>query len=85
MGKALVKTHQYGKAINYYKEAVRCWDMAELYMKLRQYAKAEKALTQVDNSDLSVLTARTKLLLLSAKVQEKAGNIQASYDTERCS
>lgn len=93
MGRALVKTHQYGKAINYYKEAVKGegagqlkLDMAELYMKLGQHDKAEKALTQeleskVDNSDVSVLTARTKLLLLLAKVREKAGNIQASLTT----
>jgi tetratricopeptide repeat protein 21B len=55
MGQALVKTHQYGKAINYYKEAVRGgdssgiadglrYDMAELHYKLRQYDKAEKAI-----------------------------------------
>ncbi|XP_069686948.1 tetratricopeptide repeat protein 21B-like [Periplaneta americana] len=93
MGRALVKTHQYGKAINYYKEAVKGeeagqlkLDMAELYMKLGQYDKAEKTLTQeidgkVDNSDLSALIARTKLLLLLAKVREKAGNIQASLAT----
>lgn len=95
MGRALVKTHQYGKAINYYKEAVKGedagqlkLDMAELYMKLGQYDKAEKTLTQemedkIDNSDLSALTARTKLLLLLAKVREKAGNIQASLSTLR--
>jgi len=43
MGQALQKTHQYGKAINYYKEAVKSednaalrHDMAELQMKLKQ-------------------------------------------------
>lgn len=93
MGRALVKTHQYGKAINYYKEAVKGedaaqlkLDMAELYMKLGQHDKAEKMLSQeleakVDNSDLSALMARTKLLLLLSKVREKAGNIQASLTT----
>jgi tetratricopeptide repeat protein 21B len=69
MGRALVKTHQYGKAINYYKEAVKGedagklkLDMAELYMKLGQHDRAEKILSQeleakVDNSDISALTA----------------------------
>ncbi|KDR09588.1 tetratricopeptide repeat protein 21B-like [Zootermopsis nevadensis] len=95
MGRALVKTHQYGKAINYYKEAVKGedagqlkLDMAELYMKLGQYDKAEKTLSQelehkTDGSDMSSLEARTKLLLLLSKVREKAGNIQASLKTLR--
>ena len=54
MGQALQKTHQYGKAINYYKEAVKNednnnlrYDMAELQMKLKQYEKAERTISQV--------------------------------------
>ena len=50
---ALQKTHQYGKAINYYKEAVKTeenallrYDMAELQMKLKQYEKAERTVAQ---------------------------------------
>ena len=42
MGQALQKTHQYGKALNYYKEAVKDednnnlrYDMAELQMRLK--------------------------------------------------
>ena len=53
MGRALVKTHQYAKAISYYKEAVKqegCrdlkLDMAELFMKLKQFDKAEEALLE---------------------------------------
>ena len=53
MGKALQKTHQYGKAINYYKEAVKDednnnlrYDMAELQMKLKTFDKAEKTISQ---------------------------------------
>ena len=76
MGMALVKTHQYGNAINYYKEAVKGenagqlkLDMAELYMKLGQHDKAERMLSRelevkVDNSDILALTAPTKLLSL---------------------
>ena len=53
MGKALQRTHQYGKAINYYKEAVKNednsslrYDMAELLMRLKQHDKAEKCIMQ---------------------------------------
>nr|CAD7440821.1 unnamed protein product [Timema bartmani] len=93
IGKALIKTHQYGKAINYYREAVKNeaggelkLDMAELYMKLRQYDKAEKTLMQEldsknDTSDISGLITRSKVLLMLAEVREKAGNIKASLET----
>nr|CAD7199018.1 unnamed protein product [Timema douglasi] len=93
IGKALIKTHQYGKAINYYREAVKNeaggelkLDMAELYMKLRQYDKAEKTLMQEldsknDTSDISALITRSKVLLMLAEVREKAGNIKASLET----
>ncbi|KAK7872002.1 hypothetical protein R5R35_004518 [Gryllus longicercus] len=93
MGKALIKTHQYGKAINYYKEAVKGddnsdlkLDMSELYMKLGQYDKAEKVLMQeldskTDFSDVQILIGRTKVLLLLAKVREKSGNTHAALDT----
>lgn len=53
MGKALVKAHQYTKAINYYKDMVKqdnCaalkLDLAKLYMKMKQYDKAEATLVQ---------------------------------------
>ncbi|XP_063227668.1 tetratricopeptide repeat protein 21B-like [Bacillus rossius redtenbacheri] len=93
IGRALVQTHQYGKAISYYREAVKGdgsnelrLDMAELYMRLRQYDKAEHALKQeLDAStksiELSALITRTKVLLMLAEVREKAGNIKASLET----
>lgn len=53
MGKALVKAHHYAKAINYYKDIVKqnnCatlkLDLAKLYMKMKQYDKAEATLVQ---------------------------------------
>ena len=53
-GRALVQTHQYGKAVNYYREAVRGdadpqlrLDMALLCLKLGQLEKADSTLTQV--------------------------------------
>ncbi|XP_012284222.1 tetratricopeptide repeat protein 21B isoform X2 [Orussus abietinus] len=93
MGKALVKTHQYAKAIAYYKEVVKqenCGDlkldMAELFMKMKQFDKAEATLVQELQdgraaSDLQSLETRGKHLLLLAKVRERAGNIQAALTT----
>lgn len=53
MGVALVKTHQYTKAINYYKSAIKRegfkdmkLDMSELFMKLKQFDKAEELLLE---------------------------------------
>ena len=51
IGQALIKTHSYARAINYYETALkhenqpvlRC-DLAELYLKLRQYDRAERTL-----------------------------------------
>lgn len=53
MGKALVKAHQYAKAISYYKDIIKhdsCvslkLDLAKLYMKMKLYDKAEATLVQ---------------------------------------
>lgn len=53
MGKALIKTHQYQEAIRYYKEAMKNeendelkLDLAELYMKMKQYNNAETILVK---------------------------------------
>lgn len=53
MGTALIKTHHYSKAVSYYKEAVKregCrdlkLDLAELFMKLKQFDKAEDTLKE---------------------------------------
>lgn len=57
LGRAYVKTHQYAKAINYYCEAVMNpdhvglkLDLAELYLKLKQYQNAEQTL--IDEVDI---------------------------------
>lgn len=51
LGRAYVKTHQYNKAINYYKEATLHaensalkLDLAELFLKLKQFTNAEHTL-----------------------------------------
>ncbi len=72
MGQALQKTHQYGKAINYYKEAVKSeehndlrYDLAELQMKLKTYDKAEKTIgdalrEEAKSNDLKSLISQAK-------------------------
>lgn len=53
LGKALIKTHQYTKAINYYRDVMKQenfkslkLDLAKLFIKLKQYDKAEATLVQ---------------------------------------
>ncbi|KAK7082681.1 Tetratricopeptide repeat protein 21B [Halocaridina rubra] len=89
MGVALVKTHQYGKAINYYKEAIKTggsnqlrYDMAELQMRLKQYDKAEKTISQAleveghNQVDLQSMVAQAKLYNLLSKVHERNTNYE---------
>uniref|UniRef100_A0A803SV75 Tetratricopeptide repeat protein 21B n=1 Tax=Anolis carolinensis TaxID=28377 RepID=A0A803SV75_ANOCA len=54
IGNALIKTHNYAKAISYYEAALKTgqhnflsYDLAELLLKLNQYDKAENVLQQV--------------------------------------
>ena len=94
LGRAYVKTHQYKKAITYYKEAIAIpenyqlkLDLAELYLKLKQYSNAEQIImediekNQRHDDDMPKLQTRTKLLLLLARVREKSGNINSSLTT----
>lgn len=95
LGRSYVKTHQYKKAIAYYKEAIMSsenyalkLDLAELYLKLKQYNNAEQIILEdietnqrYDDDDLPKLQTKTKLLLLLARVREKAGNISSSLTT----
>ncbi|XP_015435136.1 PREDICTED: tetratricopeptide repeat protein 21B-like [Dufourea novaeangliae] len=90
LGKALVKTHQYTKAINYYWDVIKQEnfkglksDLAKLFMKMKQYDKAEATLVQElqdgrRDSDLQSLQVRGQLLLLLGKTREKADNIQGA-------
>ena len=73
IGQALQKTHQYGKALNYYKEAVKDednnnlrYDMAELQMRLKTYDRAEKTIQQAlelenNGNDLNSLLMQVTL------------------------
>uniref|UniRef100_A0AAY5JXI5 Tetratricopeptide repeat domain 21B n=1 Tax=Esox lucius TaxID=8010 RepID=A0AAY5JXI5_ESOLU len=82
IGKALVKTHNYTKAITYYEAALKteqqnflCYDLAELLMKMRQYERCEKvlqdALAHDPVNELSALTNDCRYLVLLAKIQGK--------------
>jgi tetratricopeptide repeat protein 21B len=95
LGRAYIKTHQYKKAIAYYKDAIRSpenyqlkLDLAELYLKLKQYTNADQILVeeikekhQRYDEDMTMLQTRTKLLLLLARVRERSGNISSSLTT----
>uniref|UniRef100_A0A668AU10 Tetratricopeptide repeat domain 21B n=1 Tax=Myripristis murdjan TaxID=586833 RepID=A0A668AU10_9TELE len=82
IGKALVKTHNYSKAINYYEAALKTeqqnflrYDLAELLMKMKQYERCEKvlheALAHDPVNELPALTDDCRYLVLLAKVQNK--------------
>ncbi|XP_035629240.1 tetratricopeptide repeat protein 21B [Oncorhynchus keta] len=82
IGKALIKTHNYVKAINYYEAALKTeqqnflrYDLAELLMKMRQYERCEKVLQEALAHDpvneLPLLTDDCRYLVLLAKIQGK--------------
>ncbi|XP_017279892.1 tetratricopeptide repeat protein 21B [Kryptolebias marmoratus] len=82
IGKALVKTHNYNKAINYYEVALKTeqqnflrYDLAELLMKMKQYERCEKvlkdALTPEPVNELPALSEECRYLVLLAKIQNK--------------
>ncbi|XP_030886592.1 tetratricopeptide repeat protein 21B [Leptonychotes weddellii] len=82
IGKALVKTHNYSKAITYYEAALKsgqqnylCYDLAELLLKLKWYDKAEKvlqhALAHEPVNELSTLMEDGRSHVLLAKVYSK--------------
>ncbi|KAJ3084734.1 Tetratricopeptide repeat protein 21B [Rhizoclosmatium hyalinum] len=80
IGKALVKTHDYARAISYYETALGKntpnaaslrFDLAELYFKLKNYQDVERvvfeALDHPKSDDSTVLALDVKLNLLHAK------------------
>lgn len=89
MGSALVETHHFARAVNYYKETIKTTDspdlklqLADLYMQLKQYDKAEQLLTkEIDGEknkkidDLVSLQYRTKLYMLLSQIYEKGGKM----------
>lgn len=95
MGMALVKTHQFSKAVTYYKDAIKLTnnsdlkiDLTNLYMKLKQFDKAEIIIKEEldcnkksGDDDFINLQSRTKSLLLLAKIQEQSSNIKNALST----
>ncbi|XP_040560144.1 tetratricopeptide repeat protein 21B isoform X2 [Gallus gallus] len=86
IGKALIKTHNYSKAISYYEAALKSgqqnflyYDLAELLMKLKQYEKAEVVLQQaLDHeyvNELSSLMEDGRYQVLLAKIYSKMEKI----------
>lgn len=95
IGKALVKTHNYLKAINYYEAALKTeeqnflrYDLAELLMKMKQYERCEgvlhQALAHEPVNELPVLSEDCRYLVLLAKIQSKVGkNEEALLSLQR--
>ncbi|CAH1154815.1 unnamed protein product, partial [Phaedon cochleariae] len=89
MGKALVESHYFSRAVTYYKETIDLTNdvelklqLAELYMNLKDYEKGELILLNEmeeeklhDLEDLTYLRGKTRLLSLLAQIQEKSGNV----------
>ncbi|XP_032656726.1 tetratricopeptide repeat protein 21A [Chelonoidis abingdonii] len=99
IGQAYVKTHQYNKAINYYEVALKmseqdflCHDLAELFLKLKKFNKAEGVLNQAVEhdsvNDLPSMMKDVKSLLLLAKVyknhkkEEVMGTLNKACDIQ---
>ncbi|OCT63545.1 hypothetical protein XELAEV_18044641mg [Xenopus laevis] len=89
IGKALIKTHNYSKAISYYEAALKTgqqnflrYDLAELLLRLKQYEKAEKVLQQaLDHeavNELSSLVDDSRYHVLLAKIYSKMEKIDQS-------
>lgn len=83
VGLCLVKTHQYKKAINYYEVALKMSpedflysDLAELFIKLKNYGKAESllqhALDHGPVSDLPSLVNDVKFLMLLGRTYKNS-------------
>jgi tetratricopeptide repeat protein 21B len=79
IGHALIKTHDYSKAINYYEAAVKSGeqvqlrgDLAEVYIKLKKFDQAERViasgLEHDESSDLQVMMSDVRFYLLMARL-----------------
>lgn len=91
-GRALVLTHYYADAIEYYLGAIQKTNdtdlkirLAELYIHLRRTSEAEALLTkelegekQKKTEDVTALQFRTRLYLLLTRCQEKSNNVRGA-------
>eukprot|EP00003_Mantamonas_plastica_P021293 TRINITY_DN3441_c0_g2_i6.p1 TRINITY_DN3441_c0_g2~~TRINITY_DN3441_c0_g2_i6.p1 ORF type:complete len:1340 (-),score=495.80 TRINITY_DN3441_c0_g2_i6:48-3578(-) len=94
IGKALVSTHDYGKAIEYYEAAVQAdphkfvlrYDLAVLYKRLKQYSKSTYVLNAAlkdetkDPQDVNTYIWDVKFLKLLAQVHEGEKLLDAAIE-----
>ena len=87
VGQALIRTHNYNKAIIYYETALKSEtqqflrkDLAELFLKLRQFEKAEKviqvALDQGGEIELSQMMEKVEYMKLKSRVYREAKQLE---------
>ena len=87
VGQALIRTHNYNKAIIYYETALKSdtqqflrKDLAELFLKLRQFEKAEKviqvALDQGGEIELSQMMEKVEYMKLQSRVYREAKQLE---------
>ncbi|XP_059488844.1 tetratricopeptide repeat protein 21B-like isoform X2 [Neocloeon triangulifer] len=91
IGQALVKTHMYGKAVNFYADQAKKHpslrkDLVELLIRMKNFDRAEAILKSacagsVASNDSEELMARCQLLLLLARVQEQTGHAPSALST----
>ncbi|CAM9140679.1 unnamed protein product [Discosporangium mesarthrocarpum] len=91
IGCALVSTHDYRRAVDYYRKAVRGaprntslrHDLARLCLKLRRFEDAsgvlEEGMTE-DRSDLEAMRSDVQTLLIAAEVHQAAGRNDLSEE-----
>ena len=95
VGQALIKTHNYNKAVIYDETALKSemlqflrQDLAELYLKLRQFEKAERtvlaALAEREGSggvELAGMIERVGYLRLLYRIHREAGRLEGASAT----
>eukprot|EP00064_Thunnus_orientalis_P012892 superscaffoldBa00002031_g12928 len=96
IGKALVKTHNYVKAINYYEAALKTeqqnflrYDLAELLMKMKQYERCERVLHDAldhepGTNDFTARDVQAKVLKRVQLEQPDAVPVQKQLAAEIC-
>lgn len=85
IGQALVKSHCYAKAINYYEAALKSghqkllrYDLAQLYFKLNQFDKADKHIQHALNEEVNELASMAmaaKCCFLMCEMHQKQNNV----------
>lgn len=93
IGKVLVTTHDYRKAISFYEEGVKAdpqnmvlrRDLADLYVKLKKHDDAQRLLIESlkvkkADADVTNLVQEVGMLVLLAEVQRRSGKVQVAVE-----